>query len=93
MSFLSSLKSMFAGSGDSTSTPKAMPSEEYEGFEIIPAPMKEGGQYRLNGVIRKGEREHQMIRADVFTSADICAAEMVRKSKVLIDQMGDRLFN
>lgn len=93
MSFLSSLKSMFSGSGESAAAAKAMPAEEYEGFEIIPAPMKEGGQYRLNGVIRKGEHEHQMIRADVFTSADTCAAETIRKSKILIDQMGERLFN
>lgn len=93
MSFLSSLKSMFSGSGESVTAAKVMPSEEYEGFEIIPTPAKEGGQYRLNGIIRKGEREHQIIRADVFTSSDTCAAETIRKSKVLIDQMGDRLFN
>ena len=93
MSFLSSIKSMFSGAPKEAKQPKAMPSEEYEGFEITPMPAAEGGQYRLNGIIRKGEQEHQMIRADMFGSADDCANEMKRKSKILIDQMGDRLFN
>ncbi len=92
MDILSSFKSLFSGSEKAPKQPKSMPSEEYEGFEIIPMPASEGGQYRLNGVIRKGDKEHQMIRADMFGSADDCANEMKRKSKLLIDQMGDRLF-
>lgn len=93
MGILSSLKSLFSGTPREPAQPKALPSEEYEGFEIIPMPASEGGQYRLNGIIRKGEQEHQMIRADMFGSADDCASEMKRKSKILIDQMGDRLFS
>ena len=92
MGLLSSLKSIFTGSPAEPKPAQAMPSEDYEGFEIIPMPSPEGGQYRLNGIIRKGEQEHQMIRADMFSSADDCANEMKRKSKLLIDQMGDRLF-
>ncbi len=93
MGMLSSLKSLLSGSPKAPAQPKAMPSEEYEGFEIIPMPAAEGGQYRLNGIIRKGEQEHQMIRADMFGSVDDCANEMKRKSKILIDQMGERLFD
>jgi hypothetical protein len=92
MGILSSFKSLFSSSPSAPAQPKALPSEEYEGFEIIPMPSPEGGQYRLNGVIRKGDKEHQMIRADMFGSPDDCANEMKRKSKILIDQMGDRLF-
>ncbi|MGB1310066.1 MAG: HlyU family transcriptional regulator [Leucothrix sp.] len=92
MGILSSFKSMFSGAPAEPKQPKAMPSEEYEGFEIIPMPAAEGGQYRLNGLIRKDGKEHQMIRADMFGSPDDCANEMKRKSKILIDQMGERLF-
>ena len=92
MGIFSSLTSLFSSSPKEPAKPKAMPSEEYEGFEIIPMPAAEGGQYRLNGIIRKGDQEHQMIRADMFSSADDCADEMKRKSKILIDQMGERLF-
>ena len=92
MSILSSIKSLFSGAPAEPKQPKAMPSEEYEGFEIIPMPAKEGGQYRLNGLIRKGEKEHQIIRADLFTSKEECAKEVVRKSSLLIDQMGEKLF-
>jgi len=91
MGLLSSFKSLFSSSD---AAPKIDTSkvEEYEGFQIIPMPQKEGGQFRLNGLIRKGEKEHQMIRADTFGSADQCSQEMLRKSRLLIDQMGDKLF-
>lgn len=92
MGILSSFKSMLSGAPKEPKQPKAMPSEEYEGYEIIPMPAAEGSQYRLNGLIRKGDKEHRMIRADIFGSPDDCANEMKRKSKILIDQMGDRLF-
>ncbi|RVU84736.1 hypothetical protein EOL70_10820 [Leucothrix sargassi] len=91
MSLLSSIKSLFSSSD---AAPKIDPAkiEEYGGFEIIPMPQKEGGQYRLNGIIRKGDQEHQLIRADTFSSPDECSKEVLRKGRLLIDQMGDRLF-
>lgn len=90
MSFLSGLKSLF--SSDGAAKVDTSRSENYNGFEIIPMPQKEGGQYRLNGLIRKDDKEHQFIRADTFGSADECANEMLRKSRLLIDQVGDQLF-
>jgi len=91
MSLFSSLKAMF--SSDSTpAAPKAMESEEYKGFNITPAPMKDGSQFRVNGTITKGEKTHQFIRADVLATQDDCAQEMLRKSKLMIDQLGDGIF-
>ena len=91
MSFLSGLKSLFSSSDAAPKVDKSK-IEEYNGFQIIPMPQKEGSQYRLNGLIRKGEKEHQLIRADTFGSADQCADEVLRKGRLLIDQMGDQLF-
>ncbi len=91
MSLFSSLKSMF--SSDSTpAAPSVMESESYKGFTITPAPMAEGSQFRVNGTITKDEQSHQFIRADVLSSKEECAQEMVRKSKLLIDQIGESLF-
>ena len=91
MSLFSSLKAMF--SSDSTpAAPKAMESEEYKGFTITPAPLKDGSQYRVNGTITKGEKTHQFIRADVLGAPDDCAQEMLRKSKLMIDQVGEGIF-
>lgn len=92
MGLFSSLKSMLSGSPAAPAQPKAMAVEHYKDYEIIPMPAPEGGQYRLNGLIRKGEQEHQIIRADLFTNPEDCAKEVVRKSSLLIDQMGDKLF-
>ena len=92
MGLLSGLKAFFMGDGSSNDVVTTLPSETYNGFEIVPMPQPENGQYRLNGVIRKDGKEHQFIRADMFMSAEECAEEVKRKARVLIDQMGDRLF-
>ncbi|PWQ92672.1 HlyU family transcriptional regulator [Leucothrix pacifica] len=92
MGLLSSLKSIFSGGSENSENSGAMPVEHYLDYEIIPMPEKEGGQYRLNGIIRKGDKEHRIIRADLFTNKEDCAKEVVRKSTLLIDQMGDKLF-
>lgn len=91
MGLLSSLKSMFS-SESTASTAKEYPVEEYQGFFITPAPQQEGGQYRVNGTIRKGEQVHQFVRADMLPSEEACAEEMLRKAKQMIDQQGDRIF-
>lgn len=91
MGLFSSLKTMF--SSDSTpSAPSVMDSETYKGFTITPAPIAEGSQFRVNGTIEKDEKTHQFIRADVLANKDECAQEMLRKSKLLIDQVGEGLF-
>lgn len=91
MSLFSTLKSMFS----SESTPAAIETldpEDYKGFTITPAPIPEGSQFRVNGTIVKGEQSHTFIRADILPTKEQCADEMLRKSKLMIDQVGDGLF-
>ena len=91
MSLFSSLKSMF--SSDTSPAPSSeMQSKDYKDFTITPAPMPEGGQFRVNGTILKGDKSQQFIRADVLGSRDECAEETIRKAKLMIDQLGDGLF-
>jgi hypothetical protein len=94
MSLLSVLKSLFSAS------PESQPIEEtveYKGFNIIPAPINENGQYRVAATITKGEgefaKQHNFIRSDLIPSRDECLQVTLRKTKMTIDQLGDNLFN
>jgi len=92
MGFLSNLKSLFT----TTSQEKTEDAIEYNGFYIIPTPMREGAQFRIAATITKGEGEslqtHKFIRSDVIASRDECIIHTVRKAKVAIDQNQDNLF-
>ncbi len=91
MSLFSSLRSMF--STDTTpAAPSQMAGEEYRGYMITPAPLQDGSQFRVNGSIEKDQQSHQFIRADVLASKEECAAEMTRKAKIMIDQIGEDIF-
>ncbi|WP_432473098.1 HlyU family transcriptional regulator [Amphritea sp. HPY] len=92
MSLFSSIKSMFSGGETAPKEPESLPAVEYNGFTITPAPVQEAAGFRINGAISKGELSHAFIRADTLPSAQMCADEMVRKAKQMIDQQGDRLF-
>ncbi|NBD29287.1 MAG: hypothetical protein GVY31_04515, partial [Alphaproteobacteria bacterium] len=63
---MSLLKKLFGGSGDPPKEPRV---EDYNGYRIYPAPLKEQGGYRIAARIEKdigGEtRTHTLIRADV----------------------------
>jgi len=93
---LSFLKKLFGGGGSQSSGPK-FDAVEHDGHLITPQPMPENGQFRLQATVSKevsGEtREHRLIRADVFPSAEQAAEFAIRKAKLLIDQQGDRLYS
>ncbi|MEZ5536231.1 MAG: HlyU family transcriptional regulator [Thiolinea sp.] len=89
MGFLDSVKSLFSADEKPAGN---FPAEEYKGFTITPTPQKEGGQFRVCGLITRGEQSHQFFRADLLSDADACAAETLRKAKITIDQLGDGIF-
>ena len=96
---MSFLKRLFGGGdpdgsgGETAATAEA----EHEGYRIVATPQKEGGQYRLCAVISKdisGEtREHRLIRADLFSSADEASQAAMRKARQVIKEQGDRMFD
>nr|WP_320134809.1 HlyU family transcriptional regulator [uncultured Amphritea sp.] len=92
MSLFSTIKSLFGSAEQKPEVPQELPSEEYQGFTITPAPVHEDGGYRVNGLITKGEQSHRFIRADMLPSSESCATEVIRKAKQMIDQQGDGLF-
>ena len=90
MGLIDNIKGMF-----SASTPKAesYPEEDYKGYTIQATPLEEGGQYRVSGIVSKGEKSQPFIRADVLGSSEECAKETVRKAKLTIDQIGDEILD
>ncbi len=92
---MSLLKKLFGG-GNGAAAPQEAEPELYNGFKIFPSPMSESGSYRLSARIEKevgGElKSETIIRADTFSSADAAGEAAVTKAKLLIDQMGDKLF-
>ncbi|MEI6898124.1 MAG: HlyU family transcriptional regulator [Psychromonas sp.] len=90
MGFFSFLKSMFSVSADTDIAIK------YNGFSIVPTPIREGGQFRVAATITKGEGDtlqtHKFIRSDLVGSQSECAEVTIRKAKMTIDQLEDRLF-
>ncbi len=92
MSLFSSLKAMFSGSPTAPEQAEAAEAVEYKGFTIEPRPQPEGGQYRVAALITKGEQQHQFIRSDVIMSRDECIQITLFKTRMMIDQQGDRIF-
>ncbi len=93
---VSFLKKLFGGGGDAAPAAPEV-AESHKGFDIFATPRKEGGQWRLAGRIEKdvgGERKaHDFVRADLFQDVDEAKRFAVMKAKMMIDQMGDRLFD
>ena len=70
--------------------------EDYKGFRICATPVKDGAQYRVSGVIEKGEGEelqsHSFVRADLIPSEQEAKDFSLMKARLMVDQMGVRLF-
>ena len=85
-------------SGGSESQPGSVKGEtiEYNGYRITPTPIAESGQFRVSGIIEKEgdpEKKHTFIRSDLVAGKDAACDFTVVKAKLIIDQMGDRLFD
>ena len=90
---MSWLKKIFGGGEASTN---AGATREYKGYSITATPLKEGGQFRLAGVISKEiggvRKEHRFVRADLFTSKDEAVQFAFMKGELIIDQSGEAIF-
>jgi len=70
---------------------------EYKGYKIAATPISEGSQYRVSGVIEKGEDElkksHSFVRADLISSELESKDFSIMKAKLMVDQLGDGVFS
>ena len=70
---------------------------EYQGFQIYAEAKAVSSQYQVNGRICKevdGEvKTHDFIRSDLLMMPEDANEIMIRKSKMMIDQIGEDVFN
>ena len=96
-SIFSSLLSIFSGKDRPAPAARGAEPVAYNGCTIYPAPMPEGGQFRLAGRIEKeveGETlVRHLVRADMFSSMDDAVTFTIRKAEQIIDQNGASLFS
>lgn len=72
------------------------PALRYQGYDIVAAPVVQGGQYRISGEIRQlAEEGHGSIpfdRADTFPDREMAVRMTQLKARQFIDQQGGPLF-
>jgi hypothetical protein len=82
--------------GGGEASPAASATREHKGCIITATPIKEGGQFRLAGMISKEiggvMKEHRFVRADLFTGKDEAVQFAFMKGELIIDQSGDAIF-
>jgi hypothetical protein len=95
-SLLSRIIGALTGNSAEPEIPQRGEPVTYEGLSICAAPIKEGSQWRLSGVIiKQGDEvdlERSFTRADVFYTRAEAESFSVRKGKQIIDEQGSKLF-
>lgn len=102
-------KSLFGGGSDSAADSGAQSdgsakgsqsveaTENYQGFLIEAAPIKEAGQYRTAGFISKevegNSKRAPFIRADNSTDKSQAVSHSLAKGRQIIDEQGDKLLD
>lgn len=86
-----------SGGGDASGGPGEIAGREtYEGLEILARPVREGGQWRLAGTVRRPGDEtgpqHDFVRADIMADRDECVRMSLLKGRQLIDERGEGLL-
>jgi hypothetical protein len=93
---MSFLKRLFGGGSSPAAPAKPAAEGEHKGFRILAMPYQDNGQWQMCGVIEKeisGEmKSHRFVRADRFSSAEEAAEPTLAKARMMIDQMGERVF-
>ena len=97
------IKSIFGGGsgGDDATGGKTSQdveaNEDYQGFTIEAAPIKEGGQFRTAGFISKevdgAIKRVPFIRADNSTDKSQAVSHSLSKARQIIDEQGERLLD
>jgi hypothetical protein len=94
MGLVHALRKLFGAGGESGVT--AAEPVDYNGYQITPAPQRQGSGWNTAGVITKsfpdGVKEHKFIRVDTHTSKDDAVAFSITKAQQIIDEQGDRIF-
>lgn len=70
--------------------------ETYKGYELQAIPVQDAGRWRVAGAVVKTvdgvEKRHDFVRADTFPDRKDAVAVSLTKGRLLVDQVGDKLF-
>lgn len=70
--------------------------ETYKGCELEAVPVQDAGRWRVAGAVVKTidgvEKRHEFVRADTFPERDDAVTVSLTKARLLVDQLGDKLF-
>jgi hypothetical protein len=95
MAIIDTLRRLFGGGGAAGPAAAAEP-VEYRGYQITPAPQRQGSGWNTAGVIAKafegGLKEQPFVRVDTHARKDDAIAFSITKAQQIIDEQGDRLF-
>ncbi len=95
MAIVETLRRLFGGRGEAGLAAAGEP-VDYKGFQITPAPQRQGSGWNTAGVIAKtyddGLKEHHFVRVDTHAGKDDAIAFSITKAQQIIDEQGDRLF-
>lgn len=90
------LRRLFGGSSSGDAPARDEP-VLYNGYSIVPAPVRDGEQWRVTGEISRevdGElRTCTFIRADTCADRGAAVQTTLAKARLIIDQQGDRMFD
>lgn len=93
LKFLSKLASGKPHDSDPATNSKAV---NYKGYEIVPTPKQDGGQWTTEGHISKEidgvSKSEYFIRADTHSAKEEAANYSILKARKIIDERGDKLF-
>jgi hypothetical protein len=95
MGVVDTLRRLFGGRGEAGQVAAGEP-VEYRGYQITPAPQRQGSGWNTAGVIAKtfedGLKEQHFVRVDTHASKDDAIAFSITEAQQIIDEQGDRLF-
>ncbi len=96
---MSFLKKLFGGGSDAkvAAEPAVTGEVEYKGFVIRAVPFKENGQFQTARTIQKDVggtlRKHRFVRADRSPSVEEITTLALSKGQLMVDQLGDSVFD
>lgn len=94
---MSWLSRLLGGGAGRAPEPAPAAAEDYKGFRITPAPVREGGGYRVAARIEKEVggvlRRHDLVRADTTAALDDATRLSAAKARQVIDERGEGLFD
>lgn len=91
------LKRMLGGAGATNAGAKPAEPLRYQGYDIVAAPVEQGGQYRISGTIQQPSEsgDGQSIpfdRADTFPDRETAIRMTQLKARLFIDEQDTPLF-